>query len=163
MSGIAAGIDYGVSRIAIALPSVGEFHEYVLSPGDNTRALSVLFEVTQNVLERTHAEVVAIEAPIQGMSRNVRVGISLAMVAGAVAVAAQKTGSIVEIVPPSLWKKTVLGAGNANKDQIKSYLAENHPSLYSQCHSQDMVDATCIALYAQTLVAGGSSVCGNAN
>ena len=162
MSGIAAGIDYGVSRIAIAIPQTNEYHEYVLSPGDNNKALTVLFEIVQNVLVHTHAEVVAIEAPIQGMSRNVRVGISLAMVAGAISVAAQQCGSHVDIVPPASWKKTVLGVGNANKDQIKSYLEENHKALYSNCLSQDMVDATCIALYAQTLVAGESGLLGNA-
>ena len=154
MTVVAAGIDYGVSRIAIAIPSLGEFQEFVLKPGDNSANLAVLAEITWNTVISAHAEVVAVEAPIQGMSRNVRVGISLAMVAGAVTVAAQQAGARVDVVPPSSWKKAVVGVGNANKDQVNDFLERHHPGLHAKCRSQDMVDAVCIALYAQTLLAG---------
>ncbi len=154
MSGVAAGVDYGVSRIAIAVPARGVFHEVVLKPGDNTGALDVLAEITWNTVISAHADVVAVEAPIQGMSRNVRVGISLAMVAGAVVVAARQAGARVEVVPPATWKKAVIGVGNANKEAVSDYLAEHHAGLHARCGSQDMVDATCLALYAQALLAG---------
>lgn len=150
---VAAGIDYGVSRIAIALPTHDVFTEFVLKPGDNLGALTVLSEITWNVVTTCHADVVAIEAPIQGMSRNVRVGISLAMVAGAIAVAAQQAGARVEVVPPASWKKEVLGFGNANKEQVSNYLEEHYAKFYSRCPSQDMVDAVCIALYAEKVLA----------
>lgn len=154
MKAVVAGVDYGVSRIAIAIPSRSEFHEFVLKPGDNHKNLDVLAEITWNAVVSAHAEVVAVEAPIQGMSRNVRVGISLAMVAGAVVVAAQQAGASVDVVPPATWKKAVVGFGNANKDQVNDFLAKHHPRLHAKCPSQDMVDATCIALYAEKVLAG---------
>lgn len=150
----ACGIDYGTSRIAIAAPSLGEFHEYVLKPGDNLGALDVLAEITWNTVSSIHAEAVAIESPIQGISRNVRVGIQLAMVAGAVAVAARQAGADVVFVEPAKWKKAVVGVGNASKADVATFLERDHVGLYSKCESQDMVDAICIALYAEKVLAG---------
>jgi Holliday junction resolvasome RuvABC endonuclease subunit len=148
------GIDYGTSRIAIAAPSLSEFHEYVLKPGDNLGALDVLAEITWNTVTCTHAEAVAIESPIQGMSRNVRIGIQLGMVAGAVAVAARQAGAEVMFVEPSKWKKAVVGFGNASKADVSAFVEGHHPGLYAQCKSQDMVDAVCLALYAENVLAG---------
>lgn len=151
---ICAGVDYGVARIAFAVPSRHVFHEITLKPGDNYGNLEVLSEIVWNEVLTTHADVVAVEAPIQGMSRNVRVGISLAMVAGAIVVAARQAGAHVDVVPPASWKKTVIGIGNANKESVSNYLEEHHPQLHSQCGSQDMVDAVCIAMYAEATLAG---------
>jgi Holliday junction resolvasome RuvABC endonuclease subunit len=148
------GVDYGVSRIAISGPSHGVFEEYVLKPGDNLGALDVLAEITWNTVTHAHAEVVAIESPIQGMSRNVRVGIQLGMVAGALAVAARQAGADVIFAEPATWKKAVVGFGNANKADVSAFLEGHHPRLYAKCPSQDMVDATCIALYAERSLAG---------
>ena len=150
----ACGIDYGTARIAIAAPSLGEFHEVVLKPGDNLGALDVLAETTWNVVTSIHADVVAIESPIQGMSRNVRVGIQLGMVAGALAVAARQAGAHVIFAEPATWKKAVVGFGNANKADVAAFLERHHQGLHAQCSSQDMVDAICIALYAETVLAG---------
>jgi Holliday junction resolvasome RuvABC endonuclease subunit len=142
------GVDYGTARIAIAGPSIMHFEEVVLRPGDNLGALDVLAETLWNAVKRTHADVVVVESPIQGASRNVRVGISLGMVAGAICVAARQAGASVLLVPPATWKKTVVGHGNANKEQVAQWLQSEHPDLRANAHSQDLVDATCIALSA---------------
>lgn len=142
------GVDYGTSRIAIAGPAIWHFEEYVLRPGDNLGALDVLAETVWNAVIRTHADVVAVESPIQGGSRNVRVGISLGMVAGAISVAAQQAGASVQLIAPASWKKAVIGHGNANKEQVSQWLQAERPDLYGRTHSQDLVDATCIALAA---------------
>ena len=144
------GVDYGTAKIAIAVPDITHFEEYVLRPGDNLGALDVLAETLWNAVIRTHAERVLIESPIQGGSRNVRVGISLGMVAGAISVAARQAGASVELVPPSSWKKAVVGHGNANKDDVAAHLAAHHPHLHKLCTSQDLIDATCIALSASS-------------
>lgn len=143
------GIDYGTAKIAIAGPRIDHFEEYVLRPGDNLGALDVLAETCWNAVIRTHADVVAIESPIQGGSRNVRVGISLGMVAGAVSVAARQAGASVVLVPPAQWKKAVVGHGNANKEQVAEWLSHTHPDLHAKATSQDLVDAICIALSAE--------------
>ena len=149
----ALGIDYGSSRIAIVGPSLLVFEEVVLRPGDNFGALDVLAEITWNTVTQTKAKVVAVESPIQGMSRNVRTGIMLAMVAGAVTVAARQAGADVTHVPPASWKKEVIGFGNAKKEQVSEYLADQHPGLFAHCPSQDLVDAACLGLYAETRLA----------
>ena len=154
MDRIAAGIDYGTARIAIAAPTIGYFYEVVLRPGDNLGALDILAETTWNAVVHTHAEVVAVEAPIQGMHRNVRVGISMAMVAGAITVAARQAGARALLVEPSTWKKAVVGVGNANKEQVAQWLQSQHRDLHQQATSQDLVDATCLALYAQQELGG---------
>jgi Holliday junction resolvasome RuvABC endonuclease subunit len=154
VAGRCLGVDYGTSRIALAAPSHGVFHEVILKPGDNVGALDVLAETTWNVVTSIHADVVAVESPIQGMSRNVRVGIQLGMVAGAIAVAARQAGANVIFAEPALWKKVVVGVGNANKANVASFLERHHPRLHAQCPSQDLVDAVCIALYAEKTLAG---------
>jgi Holliday junction resolvasome RuvABC endonuclease subunit len=150
---IALGIDYGSSRIAIVGPSGLVFEEVVLRPGDSFGALDVLAEITWNTVTLTRAKVVAVESPIQGMSRNVRTGIMLAMVAGAITVAARQAGADVTHVPPASWKKEVVGFGNAKKEQVNSWLEAQHPGLYAHCGSQDLVDATCLGLYAEARLA----------
>lgn len=154
MDHISLGIDYATSRIAIAGPSCNVFEEYILKPGDNLGALDVLADITWNTVSGIHADKVAIESPIQGMSRNVRVGIQLAMVAGVIAVAARQAGAEVTLVEPALWKKVVTGRGNANKEDVSIFLERHHKRLYARCQSQDMVDAVCIALYAEKVLAG---------
>ena len=151
---IVLGVDYGTARIAIAGPSIMHFEEVILRPGDNLGALDVLAETLWNAVTRTHADVVVVESPIQGGSRNVRVGISLGMVAGALCVAARQAGASVQLVPPASWKKMVVGHGNANKEQVALWLQSEHPELRAEAHSQDLVDATCLALSATEPVDG---------
>lgn len=157
------GIDFATARIAIACPSLGEFHEVILTPGDNIGALDVLAETTWNVVTTIRAELVVVESPIQGMSRNVRTGIQMAMVAGAIVVAARQAGAEVILAAPAEWKKAVVGFGNANKADVSTFLERHLPGLYTQCRSQDMVDAVCIALYAEEILAGRRSVYGDAS
>jgi Holliday junction resolvasome RuvABC endonuclease subunit len=88
------------------------------------------------------------------MSRNVNTGLSLAMVAGALIVAADEAGARVVLAEPSTWKKQVLGHGGLGKSEIAEWLAREQPVLHAQCGAnQDLVDACCIALFGQTLLA----------
>jgi len=50
-----------------------------------------------------------------------------------------------EMVCNTTWKKTVIGKGNASKNEIKAYILNKYPKLSDK--SQDILDATCIALY----------------
>jgi Holliday junction resolvasome RuvABC endonuclease subunit len=50
----------------------------------------------------------------------------------------------------SAWKQVTVGAGNADKLSVSRWLKENHPSYSAHCGGdQNLVDATCIALYGQ--------------
>jgi Holliday junction resolvasome RuvABC endonuclease subunit len=48
------------------------------------------------------------------------------------------------------WKRDVCGNGNANKDLITKWLADQHPEW--KLDDQDQRDAACIALYGQQIV-----------
>lgn len=151
---VVGGIDYGSSRIAIVIPSRDVFLDVKLTPGDDFGALDVLAETTWNVLTQTRAEVVALEASILGMSRNVRTARSLARVEGAIAVAARQAGAHVVSAEPATWKKAVIGIGNADKQAVGVWLQRHHPNWHQHCHTQDLIDATCLALFAQGTLAG---------
>lgn len=150
-----AGIDYGVRRVAVAVEVDGSLrvHEVTLGPCEDVDAIDVISATCFNALTHEHAEVVAVEYPIVGMSRNVRTGIRMGMVAGAIVAAARSAGCAVVTVEPSTWKKAVIGAGNADKAAVSSWLAEHRPRLHASCASQDSIDAACLALYAKTRMA----------
>lgn len=59
------------------------------------------------------------------------------------------------------WKKQVVGKGNASKDDVKAWLRVNHPERYAFTGGdQDLIDATCIYLYGESIVGAGSRVSG---
>lgn len=151
----AAGVDYGVRRVALAVIDAGghRVDEVLLGECGDVDAIDTLAESCWNVLTREHADVVVVEYPIVGMSRNLRVGIRMGMVAGAIIAASRQAGCEVTTVEPATWKKAVIGAGNASKDDVANWLARHHPTYHSACASQDTIDATCLALYATTQMA----------
>lgn len=149
-----AGIDYGTSKVAIVVPEAGLWVDIVLQPGNNLEALAVIAEAAFNAVVTSKATHVVVESPIIGVSRNLRVGISLGMVAGALCVAVRQTGAGVALAAPAEWKKGVTGRGNAKKEEIALWLAIHHPKWYANCTSQDAVDATCLALYSKRLLDG---------
>jgi len=149
---VGAGVDYGTSRVAFAIPAMGVFEDVVLKPGDNLGALDVISEVVWNACITHKPDLVAVEAPIVGASRNLRVGVSLGMVAGAICSTVMQTDTLVTLVPPASWKKGVVGFGNADKQQVSRWLEVHHPIWHSRCTSQDTIDSVCLALYAEIQV-----------
>lgn len=157
----AIGIDYGVRRVAIGHATDTRFlYDIQLgaAKGEPNDALA-LEEMYQDIhvvvraLTRRASVLVAIESPIQGASANIKTGLRLAQVAGVILVACRHAGAATLLVAPSEWKKAVVGVGNASKDQVDEWLAGHHPDLRAACHTQDAVDATCLALYAQAVLA----------
>jgi Holliday junction resolvasome RuvABC endonuclease subunit len=151
-----AGVDYGTRRIAITVISEKsvELYEIDLSGTDNhVKDIAVLSDYLTDVLIKHKPTLVAIEQPIQGASRNVRVGLLMGMVAGALSVAANHTGASVAIVAPATWKKSVIGRGNADKQSVSDWLERQHPRVFERCNkSQDLVDSTCLALHAEKIL-----------
>lgn len=81
--------------------------------------------------------------------RNVRTVIQLAEVVGAVCSLAVPTYP----TPVASWKKATVGKGNAEKSDVSNWLDDRYPLYSSQCgDDQNLVDATCIALYGRGLV-----------
>lgn len=57
------------------------------------------------------------------------------------------------------WKKDIVGNGNASKDMVGLWLLQNHKPLYDLTGGdQDLIDATCIALYAREKVELGKRI-----
>jgi len=148
-----AGIDYGTAKVAISIPEAGIFDDIVLQPKDNLESLTVIGDAVWNALKTGEATHVSVESPIIGASRNLRVGVSLGMVAGAICITARQTGASVALAPPATWKKAVTGRGNSNKEEVASWLLLHHPIWYAKCTSQDAIDATCLALHSKGLMA----------
>jgi len=161
---ITAGIDYGVRRVAMVFTrsegnDINRVHELVLHHKEyptgevnDQKALEALHEQVYEWCCWYVPDMVVIESPIQGISVNVKVGLRLAQMSGALAVACGRAGSSTLSVGPTEWKKAITGHGNADKGQITEWLRANHPALAALCTTQDSVDAACMALYAQAVL-----------
>lgn len=155
MSGV-VGVDFGVKRVAACWLSgdVGHVTELVIKHrkgiDDDQRNIPTMCHWLQEFVIAVAPDLILVEEPVQGSQASVRTALRLAAVGGALAFAASEVGSSVERVSNSEWKKAVTGHGNANKDQIAAWLTANHPQYAQECHSQDSIDATCIALYARS-------------
>lgn len=92
-----------------------------------------------------------IEAPLVGRG-GVRTTMVQCFTSGAVQGALNGLGFSTEVANVSSWKKRVVGRGNAKKPEIAEFLRINHPELFrATSGNQDLVDASCIALYGQQL------------
>ncbi len=93
-----------------------------------------------------------VESPIVG-----RGGIKTTMVqcftSGAVQGALSGAGFVTQTANVSSWKKHVVGKGNAKKEEVAKYLRLRHPPLFAAAGgNQDLIDASCIALYGQLVL-----------
>lgn len=75
------------------------------------------------------------------------------------AVIAHLPGRAHQISHPSLWKKDVCGNGNAGKDDARAWVEAHRPEVAALCGtSQDLYDATCIAVYGGAVVASAGDL-----
>ena len=93
------------------------------------------------------AQTIYIEEPVVAGPRNLR---STILIAETVGMLLGVTRSPCVLVPVTSWKKGTTGHGNSTKDEVADWLKEVHPSYSAQCDGdQDLIDATCIALYGR--------------
>jgi len=92
-----------------------------------------------------------IEAPVVGRA-GVRSTMVQAFTSGAIQAALYEAGCSPQTVNVSSWKKSVIGRGNATKEEAAKWLRLRRPALHrSAGGNQDIVDAACIAIYGQQL------------
>lgn len=73
------------------------------------------------------------------------------LTSGAIQGAFNNHGASIGLVPPSTWKKAVLGHGSLDKRGIAMAVRARWPRDAEMCgKSQDLLDAYCIARYART-------------
>lgn len=90
-----------------------------------------------------------VEAPVVAGARNLQATIAIAQTSGAVLSSLTQTHQ----VAVSSWKQRTVGNGNANKAAVKQWLGDTHPEYAKLCRNQDLIDATCIALYGRAQAA----------
>lgn len=139
------GVDCGGSKVAIAVLDKGALSvaNLVLKEKDRYRALSQVGPFVRAHL--ADCDVVYVEKPLVG--RGVAASLQVAQTAGAVMSHLTVPSYFVQV---QHWKKAVIGNGNAPKGLVGSTLFELHPRYSKLCGGdQDLVDATCIALYGE--------------
>ena len=92
-----------------------------------------------------------LEEPLSYM--GIKTAIALAQVSGALKGGAFAARSEVVMVNNQVWKKIVVGQGNASKEQIAAWVQENYSRLYDRYGGdQDVCDAICIAHYGLAIM-----------
>ena len=155
---IALGFDIGTHRIAISAPSLGWAEEIDVAkshgPSRRDEGLRVLQEWTTQRIIRERGDVVAfIERPfLSGSIANPNTTIGMAETVGIIRACVQWHAPTT-LVNPSTWKAELIGNGRADKDEVRRWLIETR-GFPADEYSEDMVDATCVGLYGEELIAG---------
>jgi Holliday junction resolvasome RuvABC endonuclease subunit len=151
------GIDLGVHKIALYCITVGEMEAWAYEAPHPHRDLQLLElgSMAHDFALLHGADTVWIEDVIIGNNRKYSIG--LAQVLGAVlsdlGQVRLHNGLDIRTVDNKTWKKTLLGNGNASKEQIRDYIHGSHPVYAPLCgDDQDLYDACCIALYGRLIL-----------
>jgi len=96
------------------------------------------------------------------IGNNRKYSLQLAEVKGAVlsdlAHLRMQNGTDTRTVDNKVWKREIIGGGNASKEEIKNYIIATHPSYAPFCGEQDEFDAVAIALYGLRISARASKL-----
>jgi Holliday junction resolvasome RuvABC endonuclease subunit len=164
------GVDYGGRRVAFCVlsPNAGLriWHRaYAKYETFDPRMYEAMWTEIRDTSEQLGVQHWCVESPIAGGNGNVQTALKMAMTAGAL-LAGIGYEATVDLVPPSTWKKEVIGHGNASKPDVAAWLEKRWPFLHAQAAkaggrsgpTQDCVDATCLAICASlrcTVAAAG--------
>lgn len=144
------GVDLGVRSLhAFGLVEDGSgFAVSVFADKMETRSreLKALSKKFYDIFDRD--DVIFVEEPPLAGSRNVRTFAALHQVFSV----ALTQGPNVYSTEVATWKKEVVGAGNAKKEDVARWLETRHPSYSSLCGDQNLIDAACIALYGRAVL-----------
>lgn len=152
------GIDPSSTRLAfVGIDREGSW-EYAkpLVKGEFPARAKSAYDVTDALLGKVATEddrFAFVEAPIVGMTRNIRTTIAQATTSGGLHVALLNWGFHVTLVAPTSWKKEVVGWGNASKEEVAAAVYDLWPEFYEDHpKDQDLLDAAAIALYGQKVI-----------
>lgn len=163
------GLDLGTRRVAAACPEIGFIFSVDLDKGEGTArrkrdyprepeagyalgrqlCLALIrngFAPAQELRAQFY-----FERPLVGRPHgNSRTAIGQGLSAGAVLSQIFPLGDLHQIDNSATWKKELIGHGHSDKDRCRAWLQEHHPALAAVCgQDQDLIDAHCIALWAQ--------------
>lgn len=154
------GLDLGTRRVAAACPQLGLAFSLSIDnarmrrdyPSESDAGYAMGRQLA--ILLMNHTPYIEpgslrfrFERPMAVMS--IKTAIGQAFSAGALLSQLVPYGHATEC-SNSQWKKELIGHGRADKDTIRAWLASHHPALAEVCgEDQDLVDAHCIALWAE--------------
>lgn len=82
--------------------------------------------------------------------KNVNTSVGQALAAGAFF--ARLTGVFTQIYPSAVWKKEVIGSGNASKDDTRAWVESEYPTLAAACEGiEDRFDAVAICEFGRRM------------
>ena len=158
------GVDYSTRKVALAYLPMDRGHPIVRSFDAPRRTTGI---DAMRLMLKEYADwccsalvldcEVLVEAPIMGTSLNVQTAVNMGVAAGALLQCSIDYGATsADLVSPSFWKKSVVGIGNCDKEQVRGWLATARPDLDAFVSTQDECDAMCLALlskYGATAIA----------
>ena len=153
---------YGIDPASRSLGVVAWCHnkevvvdKIVVAKGNRDLELKHLKTSLDIVFNRCEPEVIFVEEPVVAGVRNLRSTILIAQTVGMVLTSPAQ----VYLVPVSSWKKVTVGKGNAKKEEVASWLVNNHPDYAELCgNDQDLVDAGAINIYGRQILGSLGSV-----
>lgn len=152
------GIDPSSRKLAAIHGMVGDEphirHVTEKLPQDKPTACLTAYEWVRELIGQypDGAVYAAIELPVLGRGGPGST-IPQAQINGALLAGAQSAGAIVILVNNSRAKKEIVGRGNASKDDIRRWVKEAWPALYSDIKSdQDLCDSAMIYMYGRQVV-----------
>jgi Holliday junction resolvasome RuvABC endonuclease subunit len=154
------GIDPSSRKLAAVYGVVGRepYIEYTVEklPQDKPTACLMAYEWMQRLVVGQQATgntvYAAIELPVLGRGGPGST-IPQAQINGALLAGAQCAGATIILVNNARAKKEVVGKGNASKDDIRRWVKDAWPSLYSEIkNDQDLCDSAMIYQYGRKTV-----------
>ena len=137
---------WGIISGSVDKPTVVSCGSIVLKGSDALASrLARLTQELTAILEEWQPLEAAVEAPFSGV--NARSALQLAHARGAILATLGQAEIIVHEYAPAAVKKTVIGHGRADKQQVQSMIARLIPDAEDEIHrSEDLADALAVAL-----------------
>lgn len=150
-----AGIDASTRRVAIVSSrpdgSDSDYHVIEVRRSKDPFSPAHLVQIEHEVwrwISKRGIESVVIESPVVGRG-GVLTALKLAYAIGAVQIGAAKGASeSVNLVNVQSWKRSVVGNGNATKEDVGKAVAKRWPAMFKQVAGDlDLTDAAAICIY----------------
>jgi Holliday junction resolvasome RuvABC endonuclease subunit len=153
---VVVGIDVGMSKASFSVWNEDKLElladHFVNANYRRSYALRVLAEKISTSLGPWYPDHVFIEQNLVG--NNVKYSINLSQMVGAIAAEMDRNEWPVEFANVSAWKKSIIGKGNASKEDIRVWVDQGYPEYTASCDGvQDRYDAFCVGLYGARMVA----------
>lgn len=152
------GVDLGTRRVALACIDADWVWSVDLGTARSKREYPSEIEAGVELGVRARAASVNVlvedrirffyERPI--VFKNINTSVGQALSAGAFF--AQLSGVFTQIYPSAVWKKEVIGNGNASKDDTRTWVESKYPALAEACEDvEDRFDAVAICEFGRRM------------